>query len=513
MSIPYKTLKQTNYCYDGERIADYEALMEGGNKYESRIRRYVTRGLLDVDSVYAQKCEVAKQCLNNYFTQIINYYAGFIFNDTFEVYNTESTATLPIYYKSLQDNCDGSGTNLHDFMRDVMTSALCGKRSLITLELCDLPDKELTRKQFDDLSLGDVELTKYSSSEVLDWCKDGDNNLLWVKTCRVSTHRASWHLPESIVETYKIYTSTSIITYVVTYNAQDYTSIPHDLKEYEVTSVTQHNLGQCPAILIDLNDNHWLGDKIAPAQKRNINDEITAKWAINKGVYAMPVMFCENRENAESVYSLNRTGIVLGEKDKVSMLEPNPEHARIAREACRASKDEIFRVAHLKQLSQENNSYWRTGSAVALDSSSAHTAIRVYGSIVKETILKIFNLLARARVEELSFNVIGFESFDLLDSETLMKLSVDSCKIMMPPTARKLLSVQTSLAILKDLTPEEKQLIRSEAPEMISVQPPQQRLINVQETPDDSEASSDATEDDFSNDKTILTLNKDSINE
>ena len=109
--------------------------------------------------------------------------------------------------------------------------------------------------------------------------------------------------------------------------------------------------------------------------------------------------------------------IQLGPNDRFGWTEPEGHVYQIAAENLDRIKDEIYRVCYLMTQAggHEARNLGQSGASKRRDFAVTHEVLRAYGGMVKTFLHRVFDLVRRARHDEVTIEVSGMDEFDMPD--------------------------------------------------------------------------------------------------
>lgn len=422
------------------KIEQLLALYEGGARFEQNINSFIVKGKQDNFDLLSKKLEIAKSCYTNYFAQVINYYVGFLFSYNM-IYSSSKEASSD--YEVFRENADGKGTDLHEVIRGAFTAALTGGIAMWSVEFPTDEESLIPR------------IKVFNVSNLVDWEFDNNGNLLWVITKQVENRRLSpYDTRLTTTEIFTVFDCEKICKYEITYSGK---RPPLPTTDVPLVETVEHTLGCVPIIMMRLPEGLVIGEKIAPLQIRNFRQTLAHEWALNRTTYAIPIIKTDNPDISQ-IFNNQVNAIVLDQKGEFEYSVPPTEAIESIKAAMKQSKDELFRVANLNMLGVENNSYAlvRSGLSRNIDASTAHKTLKAYGAIIREAVQKTLNLISKARNEDITWSVGGYEMLNDFDPETLVKILKDLNQISMPDVVIRELVKKLAMQLLADLSESEK---------------------------------------------------------
>ena len=387
----------------------------------------------------------------NYVGSIVDWYAATLMREEPVIGLTEGSTQSRDFFTQFIQNCDQRGTTLSQFFRQQLTESLvCGK-SYVTVDFPRTGGEARTRAEEDALGRSRAYLVSYSAEEVINWSYDERGEMEWV-VIRTSC------LKQDGVKSLDWKRGTRWIYY----DRQNY-QIYERNTEIELVASGKHGfagIGRVPVYEIQVSDGLWLTNKTASLQLEHFNKSNALGWALTMGLFAMPVIYSDREWSqvvGESYY------IQLGPQDKFGWAEPDGKVYQIAADNLDRLKDEIYRVSYLMQQAGDSGGAMQSGLSKQWDFAVTQEILGAYGDVVKDAMRNILNGVAAARLDEMTVDVTGLDSFDITDfsseaadAESLLKLGIES------PTLKKQIFKRVALKYLCDARQDVKDRIAEE---------------------------------------------------
>lgn len=396
--VTIKTLSQKNpeYSCDTELL---DSLYDGNIKTEKHLGESSTQSWNSI----LLKNDISKQCYDNYFAQIINYYVGFLFKDNYNV-ELENEEEIPDFYKDFLYSSDKKGTDFTEFLKKQVQQALLHSRGYVNVGIPEIP-KGITKGEYEEYGLGDVKVTGCKTADVLDWSYDENDQLEWVITHNKESVRVSpTSERDQYIETWTIYDKVSINQYSVQYKENSFVPENTEIKKtYELV----HNLGEVPIVPICLSDGMTIGKQLKPLQLRHLRSNTAYQWSIYRTTYSVPVLKVENKESASSIFNKQSSAIVIGKDDDFDWSTPPSNSIKDLADCVKNAKEEMFSISSLTQLLNSRNSSYLGSSGLSkeIDKGQSDISLNTYKSIIKEVMEKTLNMIAKIRGEDYIFKV------------------------------------------------------------------------------------------------------------
>lgn len=404
----------------------YSDLYAGGEQIRKRAGEYLVPRNKEPNDVYYER--LGGVFYENYVGSIIDWFAATLLRREPVVQFTGDDPAAKRFFAEFIEDCDRKKTNLSDFFRQQITDTLIYGRSYIVVDFPRATTSVTNRGEEDAAGLSRAYLTPYLPEQVTNWGKNAYGEFEWVvlKTqsiCQPTlgadpVHETLWTYYDR--ENYEVYRQQGSKD-----SGGDITLAaagPHGL-------AAQHRV---PIFEIKTSDGLWLMNKAALLQLEHFNKSNALAWALTMGLFATPVIFSNRPWNqivGESYY------IQLGQNDRFGWTEPEGRVYSLAAENLDRLKDEIYRVCYL--LSQagksESGGLPQSGYSKQMDFSITQEILRAYGDIVKSGVGQVLEAIAKARQDEIVFDVSGLDEFDIGDfseeldnAKNLLALGINS---------------------------------------------------------------------------------------
>lgn len=464
----YGQLLQTNPCIDRNRNAELRALYEGGRRIESMFGTFLPRRPREREERYQIRLKDAEY--RNYVGPIADFFAAMLFvsRPIIKAKRDGEDAKLADYWNALREDCDGGGTDIDAFFKDLLLDAMQTKTGWLRVRAPDSNgDDPADMAEFEKRKLGECWLEDVEDFGVLDWDTADDGRLLWALTHERSAKRASLSSSrDTIVETWEYLTPEAVEVYQVTYPRDKPPKLEDDVPR--VAGPLPHRFGAVPLVCLDLPPGLWVLERLRSPQIAHLKKQSALNWSLATTACAMPVAKVSDPEAFQKAMVGNGYEIVIGKDDSWEWEAPPSTHFDALANETKTAKDEIFRIAHQMALGVENNAaaVGRSGMSKATDMENTRVVLGAYSRIVKETIEYTFDLIATARGEaDLEFSVEGLDDFAALDATKFLdQLAILKDKVGAIPSRSFWVEAnkRAAGAVLRDLDEETVQTINDE---------------------------------------------------
>ena len=433
----------------------YKDMYVGGEQFKARANQYLIPRQKEPINVYSER--LVRVFYENYIGSIIDWYSATLFRRepilSFEGGNERGKR----FFSDFTDDCDLKGTNLTDFFREQIISALvCGTSHI----LVDFPRGKpaVNRAEEDESGNSRAYLLGYSREELINWSHDPQGRYEWVVLRTEGLRKQSIEDTEWSKETRWAYYDKT------TYKIYEQTESAGKQSEIEIIASGTHGLAKqfrVPLFDMRVPEGLWLMNRAGLLQLEHFNKSNALGWAITMGLFAMPVVYSERDWNqivGESYY------VQLGPNDRFGWTEPEGKVFQIASDNLTRLQEEIYRVCYLTQMGgQLSGTKMHTGVSKQRDFAVTQEVLRAYGDSVKDALKRVLRAVEAAREDGLAVGVSGLDEFDIGDFGTELDDAVRLLNLgMNSPTLKTQVFKKLALKYLCDVRQEVKDQIASE---------------------------------------------------
>ncbi len=446
-----KLLQATHPDYDADTWADYQALYEGGKAWRERVTRFVDRNPQEPESVYAMRCKAAHY--RSYLGPIVDYFVSFLFtaplvpraNVDGEIVEADQ------FYSALKEDADGSGTDLVDMLRDRLTKAVVQGASYVLLELpdpggADVPD----RATWEAMGLGKAKLRRVDRSSVRDFEVDEDGELIWAITYEPSWPRTDPRGARDVcVHTWKVYDRQTVETFSVSQKKGE--RLDPDMVVPSV-GVRLHGFDRVPLVKFCPSKGLWIANRVESAQREHASLSNAHTWLIRRTCFAMPVLKLKTDERRDDIFGAGYY-LKLGVDESLEWSSPPNGPYDAIRQEVESQKDEIHRIVHQMAQGVSNNAatVGRSGESKQADAEATRVMLEALGASVREPVERIYDMLARARGDELDWSIEGLSGYNVVDVAGLLQAISQAVLLNIPSqTWGKEVRKRAAMALLPD---------------------------------------------------------------
>jgi hypothetical protein len=319
-----------------------------------------------------------------------------------------------------------------------------------------------TREQWEAMGLGRARLSPIDASDVLDWELDDDGAYAWIKTRSAVTRRSSPSAPLMVVETYRVYTATTVTVYRTTHEPRK-----RPRHDHVVPAIDQydHGFARVPVTRLCLPDGLWLVDRAADSQIEHFRLGAALSHILQKSAH--PTLVFNLRDQDSIPRHLPGEGIVMGADESASWIAAPSGSADALAKQIGAKRDEIYRVSQQMALSIDNSSasLGRSGLSKMADKDATEVCLRGYATFVREAIEATYELVSDARGDDdVTFSVEGMSEFSSVDMAALVETAQMALSLgIASTTLHRELALRISLGLLPNgVAQEQRTAIRDE---------------------------------------------------
>jgi hypothetical protein len=194
----------------------------------------------------------------------------------------------------------------------------------------------------------------------------------------------------------------------------------------------------------------WVANRLKSPQLAHFRVSNAQTWGMSQTCYAMPVFKLKDMKHEPAMGAGYGLKIHVDESIEWSAPTSTPFEALSAE--VKSQKDEIFRLAHQMALGVENNAaaVGRSAESKTQDAQSTRVIMLAFARRVKEAIEGTYDLIERARQDDLKWSVDGLDEFSAADLIGLVE-SLGNIKKNIGPIPSRTFNVE-SLQRLADAT-------------------------------------------------------------
>jgi hypothetical protein len=449
--------------YDAPTWEDYWALYAGGQEFRKRITRMLVRNSKEPDAVYQERIKIAHY--RSYLGPIVDYFVSYMFTSQLTI--RASIDGEPVepdeWYATLKEDCDGTGKDLVDFLRDRLTRALVDGRAWWIVELPDDGgERPQSRKEWQDRHLGDVTLRAIDRSQLLDWGIGADGQMDWaIVYAQEHPRRSPTSERDTILHRWWLYDRENVELFE--YLQKKGQPINPKTDVGSVGGPRRHGFTRVPLVDLSVPVGLWVANRIESPQREHFALSNAHTWAIRRTCYAMPVFKIKDAQQPPTF----GTGyyIMIGTDEDVVWSAPPATPFEMISAEVKAQKDEIFRIIHQMSLGVENNAstIGRSGWSKREDAVSTTVILTAYGACIRESVEKMYQLISDGRSEPYAWSIEGMDKFSPSNALDFVQAVTQALTIDIPsPTWGKEVRGRVALALVPDASQGVKDTILNE---------------------------------------------------
>ena len=383
----------------------------GGEQMRRNAGQYLTRRQKEPNDVYAER--LGRVFYENYLGSCVDWYAAALFRAEPRIAVETSDSKTRRFYAEFIEDCDCRGTTLMSTARKAFVESMVYGESQLLIDFPRVEGEAQTRAEEDAWGKSRAYLARFSPLDLINWKADAYGAIEWAVIKTEETYQAAFDQPAMITEDRWLY-----------YDREVYRSYrrrrggaPAGMAVgggVELVSEGRHALagvGRAPIVKMSLSDGLWLVNKAALLAEEHFNKSNALGWALHMGLFAMPVIYSERewQQVVGEAYYLQ-----LGPDDKFGWTEPEGHVFEIAADNLDRLKDEIYRVCYLmnQAAGREAKNLGQSGLSKERDFAVTQEVLRSYGSTVKRFLRQTLELVAKARQDDVKFEITGMDQFD-----------------------------------------------------------------------------------------------------
>ena len=461
--MEYGTLNQRHPECTPELFARYDALYRGGQTFRGRVREFLEQNPLEASDVYAMRLKTAGY--RSYVGPICDFFGAELFGAPFSIRSgTDGETEAPdAFYASFREDVDTTGTDLAGFLKARFLTALVKRSAWWVAELPD--DGEMppaNRLEWETRNLGRARILPVEPDDVLDWEVDEAGVRQWAITHTKKVRRDNPREKRVLTtETWKLYDTTDVETFEITYDAKRRRLQEHDVIPSQ--GRRPHGFLRVPLVEMRLPEGLWLLDRASDAQIEHFRLSAALSWAIRRTCYPLGVFNSEDGTAPKTGPGLVTT---IGKDEKFDWVSPPSDSFEVLQKEIDQQRTEIYRVCQQMAAAMNTSAAAldRSGDSKAADMAATEVCLVAYAAVVKGAAEDTFELVSDARGDvRVKFSVEGMSQFNL-DNRTG---EVNNCKVahdlrIDSPTLNAELEYKVAELLLPDVSQQTKDKIREE---------------------------------------------------
>jgi hypothetical protein len=493
--LSYGTLSQRSPEYDEETWLTLDDFYKGGFALAKNARRYLTK--LDSESAVRFDERTRAAGYINHLAHVIDKFAAAVFQGEFSVTEAADSdnpgtkgSKAPPVYADFYPNADGRRTALRTIAKCLLTTALRKGRALLALDLTDAPADLANLAQEEDVGANAPRCWEIPLEQLIDWKRDDKGGFEWAILNRTIRERESPAKSRALVtEEFKVWTldesgKAAWTLYSVKYDPKE---PPKPEDPIQVTDSGVTTFGRIPVLELRIAPGLWVGNKIGTLVKEHWQRRTTLVNSENKNLVVVPVVKLGPEMSAigEALPSdaqqdpgrgnmagqLARRGyMVLGKDDDLAFPAPDGACYEVVDQQLQGLKDDIYRIVDQMAESADNkaSSMRRSGESKARDREAFEIVCAEYGETVRELVALAMDQFAKARGDDVVWQVNGLDDFSSEDREKVINegLALDALPIP-SETFKRIHKTDVALRLMSGADPSTKDQVRKEIAEAV----------------------------------------------
>jgi hypothetical protein len=436
--LTWAQLNQKHDCYDSLRVNKLNLLLKGGYDITKKdnAKKFMPRWRSESGPAYMDRVSFA--AYENNFGEIINDLSSTLFSKPVAVLqatdaddpNTMGDEPDPNAPDQIwQHKFTLKGDTMADFMREIQNESNAVSRAYFGVDF-----------------LGDGEMPyayHIDPCSVLDWQCDDEGNFIFIVMRNDDSSRVSVRqLRDSITTTFLVWTKAKekvkLDTYQITYPKNQLPNdndVVHKMKSPEQPLTFK----DIPIVCCETPDSISVGQLIGQLAGSLFARYTTYLFCLNRGVnpilaykqgYDLPAkgdlsIINEDEERGEAALDANVSGKrVIGPTDELEWVEIKGDALKIVQEQMAKDKNEMYRLVNSLNsiISSGDVSTAQTkasGVAKMIDNAAKEHMLEAYAKLVKQWIVKAFNIAFRALEQDVVWQCKGMDYYRVVDEEAL----------------------------------------------------------------------------------------------
>ena len=413
--VPVKLLDRKHPEYDlyQQLWADIDILNEAGVRLQQAADRFLRRPGKQLPDIFEERLQTVTA------TPLLGTISGWYASSLFRRNPTIDAKG----YEDFLNNCDCSGTQFIDFLRDIFDHLFLYGRAWVLIEL-PKPDPQ-TASLADELDqkLDSPYLVLHHPSEIINWAFDDVGELNWVLIKQLKQSN-TFLGPEELQYVWTLFDRTGYRKYSAKVEKNAATEIQMtfpkigdpplmaDLIEEGPHALSPYNM--VPFRLVTVRKSLWIGSRCFLQFRSYLAEENALKFTLDQSNFALPMVFADKEP---SMVRGQANFLKFELQDRVEILESKGTGANLQHQRLGTLKDEIFRSAYLINLGSagtQGSVDRQSAESKAQDWAAAEDVLSAFGSVLKTNAKTILQRVAMASLDKSApkFEVRGFRFED-----------------------------------------------------------------------------------------------------
>lgn len=386
----------------------------GGEQLRRNAGQYLTRRQKEPNDVYGER--LGRVFYENYLGSCVDWYAAALFRAEPRIAVEATDSKTREFYAQFIEDCDCRGTGLLETAKKAFVETLVLGESHLLIDFPRVEGEAHNRAEEDALGKSRAYLARFSPRDLINWKTDSQGALEWAVVKTEESYQVAFDQPDLITEDRWLYYDKETFRSYRRRRGAEPTGVAVG-GGVELVSEGRHALagvGRTPIVKMTVSDGLWLVNKAALVAEEHFNKSNALSWALHMGLFAMPVIYSERewQQVVGEAYYLQ-----LGPDDKFGWTEPEGKVFDIAAQNLDRLKDEIYRVCYLMNQAggREAQNLGQSGLSKERDFAVTQEVLRSYGSSVKNFLRQTLELTAKARQDDVRFEITGMDQFGSKD--------------------------------------------------------------------------------------------------
>ena len=401
--------------YRADKMALYEALYEGGDKFESMKETFLPKRPIEksantqIGGGEHYKSRLSSAYYTNYAGGLIDWFtAKIVENNPRIVVDGSASEEAKEYWEGLNEDADGLGNPLITLCRWAARDVIINARSYFGVDFQSEGDQ-------------DGKICLNTAIAIDDWDQDAHGTLIWVRRHTSETMRDEaepWKCPTVECHYWTFYDAEK----VVVYKAEKLIAEKQFPKNAVATKEKEmyHDFG-LPVFDIRADQSMWIMDRIKEPILKLFRREASLNWYLDSLCYQMPVFNLQTPSKYQSIPVTPLGAVVLEIGESASFLKPDAagfEPNFKAVEQCKQSFYESLQVL-AKEASSIPQAGRLSGDAIAGMQKPMEILIDSFSWPIRNALMRLIEQLKKYRNEEdLEIELEGFGGVEVDDMPT-----------------------------------------------------------------------------------------------
>lgn len=492
-------LESTNECYDPQRLAILNGLYEGGRAFEAVKGQCLNiRAIEEGNSKGGAAMRKARMKSATYVPSV----GGYISFLASCVLQSQPAIVFRMKKGDDEDETQGQADELlpadkekldwYNHLNDHVPSLLYSRlielivygRSYMSISFPET-DKtyESLKDQRDSGALSGKICYGLDYCTVVDWDRDDDGKLAWVKTHSQEMARDNpWEIPHIERHTWTYITAEKIYEYQADKDLREKDGTLRRNRPWDEKAqgrlIDEIPVSGMPLTEIALPDEFCLLDSVSQLCIAIFNRDASLDFALDSSAYALLAILLQKGRNMNQVLASEMAAMGLEVGEDAKYVTPDGIVYEALRQRgidLRQALENRIHSAALNLASRDQQgrasglAKWRDFGPIAI-------LLACYGDVLKNCVKNMVDHLLEIMgdADEIEYEVYGMDEFDLASLDQNLDLATRFFAIPGAPTAKKYVAGKISQQIASDAPPKIREMIRIETSQLeIPEQPPQ----------------------------------------